>query len=243
MRGPEPSDAAMLAPAAGPRYPARASRARSRVTAEDASPGTDRPQDRPEPLSRRLLRAGGRRGESGTQTLGEVIEGLGDRSFGWLILIFATINLLPTPPGSTVVLAMPLLIVTAQMALGLGRIRLPGVIARRRVDRRAFQRMVLWLRPLIRPVERLVRPRLPRLFTPGSERTIGGFLFCVSAALSLPIPISVYLPAIALFVTAIGLVERDGAVTLAGLAIGLVAIAVTATLAMMIVTGAIAAAT
>ena len=53
------------------------------------------------------------------------------------------------------------------------------------------------------------------------------FLFCVALALFLPIPLSAYGPAIALFVTGFGLVERDGLVTLVGVALGMAAIVVT----------------
>jgi hypothetical protein len=189
-------------------------------------------------LSRRLFRAAGSRGAPEGQSLGEVLEGLGDRSFGWLVLIFSLANLMPLPPGSTLVLAIPLLLITAQMAMGLRRVRLPGFITRRRVDRKGFQRIVLRLRPLIRPIEKVVRARHEYVFAPGPERALGAFLLVVSTALFLPIPLSGYLPAIALFITGFGLVERDGLVTLGGVAVGMVAIIVTIVVGGMIFFGA-----
>lgn len=191
-------------------------------------------------LSRRLFRAAGQRGAPGDLMLGEVVAGLGDRSFGWLILLFSLINLMPWPPGSTVILGIPLVLVTGQMALGLRQVRLPGFVTRRRVGRKTFQRVVLRLRPLIRPIERVVRPRHAYVFAPRSERALGGFLVCVSLALLLPIPFSAYGPAIALFVTGFGLVERDGLVTLAGAALGVAAIVVTVVSATLIYFGAMA---
>lgn len=191
-------------------------------------------------LSRRLFRVAGERGAPGDLTLGEVISGLGDRSFGWLILLFSLINLMPWPPGSTLILGIPLVLVTGQMALGLRQVRLPSFITRRQVNRKTFQRVVLRLRPLIRPIERVVRPRHEYVFAPGPERALGVFLFCVAVALFLPIPLSAYGPAIALFVTGFGLVERDGLVTLAGAALGVVAIVVTAVSATLIYMGAVA---
>ncbi len=189
-------------------------------------------------MSRRLFRAVGVRGGADSLTLGEVIAGLGDRSFGWLILLFSLVNLMPLPPGSTLVLALPLLLVTGQMALGLRVVRLPGFITRRRVGRKTFQRVVLRLRPLMRPIERVVRPRQLYLFEPGPERMIGGVLFAVSVALFLPIPLSAYLPAIALFVAGFGLVERDGVVTTCGVALGVVSILVTVAVVGALVFGA-----
>lgn len=191
-------------------------------------------------LSRRLFRAAGPRGAPGDLTVGEVIAGLGDRSFGWMILLFSLVNLMPWPPGSTLILGIPLVLVTGQMALGLRAVRLPGFVTRRQVNRKTFQRVVLRLRPLIRPIERMVRPRLAYVFAPGPERALGAFLLCVSIALFLPIPLSAYGPAIALFVTGFGLVERDGVITLIGVALGVAAIVVTVVAATMIYLGAIA---
>lgn len=125
------------------------------------------------------------------------------------------------------VTSLPLLLLTGQMALGLRHVGLPAFIKRRRVPRNGVRRTVIRLRPLLRPIERVLRPRRLWLFQPPTERRIGALLFIVSLALFLPIPLSGYLPAIALLVTALGLVERDGTVTLIGMAIGVAAIIVT----------------
>lgn len=192
------------------------------------------PRRTPRRLSRRLFRAAGPRGPADGQTLGEVVAGLGERSFGWMIVLFSLVNLMPWPPGSTVILGVPLVIVTGQMALGLREVWLPGFITRRHVNRKAFQRVVLRLRPLMRPMERMVRPRHMYVFAPGPERALGVFLLAVAVALLLPIPLSAYGPALALFVTGVGLVERDGLVTLVGVGLGCVAIAVTVAVGGMI---------
>ncbi len=190
-------------------------------------------------LSRRLVRAAAReRGTAEDMSIGELIETLGDRSFGWCILLFGLINMLPMPVGSNMITSIPVVLLTGQMALGLHRVRLPRFVLNRRVSRKRFQKLVLWLGPAIRPVERLVRPRLDQVFAPRAERALGAFLFVVALALFAPIPLSGYIPAAALCLAAIGLVERDGAVTLAGAGLGLVAIAVTVVVAVMIFLGA-----
>ena len=51
-------------------------------------------------------------------------------------LIFALVNLLPVPVGSNRITAIPVIVLTAQMALGDDQVRLPGVIARRGIGRR-----------------------------------------------------------------------------------------------------------
>jgi hypothetical protein len=187
-------------------------------------------------MSRTLFRAAGRRAETDLVSISTLIAGLGDRSFGWLILLFALINLIPMPMG--MITSLPLILLTGQMAAGFEHVRLPGFITRLQVNRKAFQRVVLRLKPLIRPIEKIVRPRHDWLFQPKNERLLGFFLLVVSLALFIPIPLSGFIPAIALFITSFGLVERDGIITLAGIALGVVAIIITLAVGGMLVVGA-----
>jgi hypothetical protein len=187
-------------------------------------------------MSRTLFRAAGRRAETDLVSISTLIAGLGDRSFGWSILLFALLNLVPMPFG--MVTSLPLILLTGQMAAGFEHVRLPAFITRRRVNRKAFQRVVLRLKPLIRPIEKIVRPRHVWLFQPKNERLFGFFLLAVSLALFIPIPLSGFIPATALFVTAFGLVERDGIVTLAGIALGVLSIIITLTMVGVLLAGA-----
>lgn len=200
------------------------------------------PGERPFPLrrrlSRRLLRAAKPDPQAEPIALGELVVGLGDRSFGWCLLLFALVNLIPLPPGSNMVTAIPLLLLTGQMSLGYDYLHLPRFIAARQIDRRAFRRTVMRLHPLIAPIEKIVRPRHGFVFAPAYARPIAILLFAVAFNLFLPIPLSGYLPAGALFVSAFGLIERDGVVTLAGLALGIFSIAVSLTIIVLLFLGA-----
>ena len=193
-------------------------------------------------MSRRLLWAVRRCGDSSAVPLGEVLTDLGNRSFGWAILLFGLVNLIPMPFGSQMLTALPLLLLTAQMVLGFSHVRLPAFVNERCVSRRRFQRVVLRLQPVLRPLERILQPRLVWLFQRSSERLIGVLLFLVAIALFLPIPLSGFVAAFALFITGVGLSERDGLVTLLGLAIGCAALGVSTAEAVTIVAGMKAAA-
>lgn len=82
-------------------------------------------------LSRRLVRAASTCSpESDRMSLGELVASLGDRSFGWCILVFTLVNMLPLPPGTDMILSLPVLMLTAQMALGFDRVWLPGFLTR-----------------------------------------------------------------------------------------------------------------
>ncbi len=178
-------------------------------------------------LLRRLFRAAGERSDADEIAIADVLDKLGDRSFGWVLLFFAVFSLAPLPGGGLVT-AIPLFWVLGQMALGYPQVRLPDFISRRRVDRRAWQRLVMRMTPVIRPVERMLQPRMEHLFVSRNERLLGAFQCVTAFALFLPVPLSGFIPAAALVVTGLGLVERDGRVVLIGVALGLVSIVVTA---------------
>jgi hypothetical protein len=226
------------APAGSARHPPRETRFDPPMQPLAEPPILSLPPGRaiPRPLSRRLVRAASPRSCGDGMTVGDLIGTLGDRSFGWCIVLFALINLIPMPLGS-MIMSLPLILVAGQMALGLPKLRLPQAVMRREVGRKRFQKVVMRLRPLLRPIERIVRPRHAMVFTPRNEQAIGLVLLAVSVALFLPFPLSGYLPATALLVTGIGLVERDGLVTVAGVGLGLVAVAVTAAVALALVLG------
>ena len=189
-------------------------------------------------MARTLFRAAGRRAKTDLVSIGELIAGLGDRSFGWSILLFALVNLIPMPIGTNMITALPLILLTGQMAAGFDHVRLPRLITRRGINRRGFQRVVLRLKPVIRLIEKIVRTRHVWLFRPKNERMVGLLLLAVSLALFVPIPLSGFIPAAALFVTSFGLIERDGIVTLAGIALGVISIIITLVVGGMLVVGA-----
>lgn len=187
-------------------------------------------------LLRRLFRVAGERNDADEISIAEVIDKLGDRSFGWILLFFSVLSLLPIPGGGLVT-ALPLFWVLWQMAMGYPEVKLPAFITRYRVNRRTWQRLVLRMAPVIRPVERMTRPRMEQVFTRRNERMLGALQWLTAFALFLPVPLSGFIPAAALVVTGLGLVERDGKVVLIGAVLGVVSIIVTAIVIAMIVFG------
>ena len=124
------------------------------------------------------------------------------------------------------------------MALGMERVRLPEIVMRRTFNRRSFQKLVLRLGPLMRPIERMTGLRLPMMFSATQERLLGVFLLVVSLVLFLPVPVATWLLAISLLISGVGLVERDGPITFAGVLLGCLSIAATVAIGIMVLHGA-----
>src|SRR6056297_1131092 len=179
-------------------------------------------------LSLPILRTSRSQHLAGTLTLGNLLSELGEASFGWAIVVFSLLTLLPLPPGSTLITALPLLMTTSQMMLGYPHAKLPGPLARQRLDPVKLRRTVLRLRPVTRRLERVLTPRYTSLFARRNERVLGLVLFVIAFALFLPLPFSGWFPAISLFLFGVGLVERDGLVAMLGLIFGGASVLLTA---------------
>ncbi|MDV7144368.1 exopolysaccharide biosynthesis protein [Tropicimonas sp. TH_r6] len=188
-------------------------------------------------LSLPLLRTSRDHHRAGTLTLGNLISSLGEASFGWAIVLFSLLTFLPLPPGSSILTAIPLLVTTVQMMLGYPFVRLPGPMARMKLDQEKFRRTILRLRPITRRLERVLKPRHSVLFAPRNERLVGLLLFVISFALFLPVPFSGWFPAISMLIVGVGFVEQDGLVAAAGLVMGVLSVLLTVVLLVSISIG------
>ena len=155
----------------------------------------------------------------------DILRAMEDRAVVALILLFALPNVLPVPPGTSAILGAPLLFVTAQLALG-KKPWLPRAIARRSVATADFAALMNRAAPWLARAERLLRPRLQVLARPASEQLIGALCVVLALILFLPIPFGNMLPALAISVLALGVLQRDGVWVLAGVATAFVSIAV-----------------
>jgi len=153
----------------------------------------------------------------------DITESLGQRSFGFILLIFALPNSLPILgiPGVSTITGLPLLFVAVQMALGHKRVYLPRWIADSSLATADFQKLVNKVAPWLRRLEKLMKPRIPVLTHGNAERWLGAFCVLLAFLLVLPIPFGNLLPALGILFIALGLIESDGVCVLAGIALGI----------------------
>lgn len=158
-------------------------------------------------------------------SVADLLAVMQDRAVGALMFVFALPNVLPTPPGTSTVLGAPLIFLTAQLALGL-KPWLPAVIADRSMARTDFAAVVNKAAPWLAKAEALLRPRFGRLVQPPAEYAVGLICFLLAVILFLPIPLGNMLPALAICLFSLGVVEKDGGWILAGLATTVVSLVV-----------------
>jgi hypothetical protein len=184
---------------------------------------------RPLPLSARLAQIiAETKGERLSFT--DLAARLQSRAWGGLLFIFAAINVLPLPPGTSVFFAIPLMIVSAQMVVGRASPWFPAWINRRGVRTNELERLIAKIEGVEARIERVLKPRLATLTGPTATRLIG--LVCLLLALlaAIPIPLFHMAPAAAILLFGLALIYRDGALVIAAGVASVLSIAVDALL-------------
>lgn len=155
-------------------------------------------------------------------SLEDVVAKLGDRGLGVLMAIFAVPNIFPAPvPFGNVLFGIPVIILAIHLMLGWPRLVLPKTIARRSIGAGVLKSITPKLAGMLARIEPLLKPRLPAVSTPAGERLIGLICVVLSILSALPIPFGHMVPALALMVIGLGLIEHDGVAILLGAALGL----------------------
>lgn len=154
----------------------------------------------------------------GALTVRDAMAALEDRGLALVMLLMALPFLIPLPlPG----LSTPL-----GLAIGLYGLRVmlrlppwvPDFVARRSMSNTILTKVVGVASRWGHRVERMLKPRLKFMLWPAIDVPIGlSLLFCGAfLALPLPIPFTNSIPAIAIVLLLLGMIERDGLFIIAG---------------------------
>lgn len=154
-----------------------------------------------------------------------ILNVVGRRSAGGVLLVFSVPLMLPVPlPGIAVVFGVPLIVISTQLLLGRRRIWLPAWLARKSIARTEFITLVERARPILHRLELLVRPRVSWFADDWTIAPIGAICLLLAVIITLPVPFGHMLPGAAISILALGLLERDGLVVGLGLIVALLAL-------------------
>jgi len=153
-------------------------------------------------------------------TLASIVEALGSRSFGALILLGGTIlaspiAVIPSVPTAAGVL---IVIICMQVLLRRDHLWLPALLLRRSIAQDRMCRALRWLRKPAHWIDRVLRPRLRLLSGRPARMVIAAT--CLLIALALPVmelvPFSAHVAGLALTGFGLSLTARDGLLALFG---------------------------
>lgn len=184
-------------------------------------------QSRPLPLSQRLAQIVA---DSSSERLSfsDLARQLHARAWGGLLLIFAAINVLPLPPGTSFFFAIPLLLVSGQMVFGRASPWFPARIDRRGVTNQELTRLIDKIGWLELRVERIFKPRLASLTGRTATRLIGAACFILALVAAIPIPLFHMAPAVAIVLFGLSLIYRDGGLVIIAAIASLIALVIDA---------------
>ncbi len=159
-----------------------------------------------------------RENESGSITVGRLMDALSDRSFGVIIILFALPNAIVPIAW---VLGTPILLFAVQLVMGRQKPWLPEFMSRQEISRETFAKIASYVVKYLSTMEQWLKPRWNFLTTDAAERFIGLWMAFLVLVLLVPVPFGNALPAFGISIIAAGLIEKDGAAIVVGSIIGL----------------------
>ena len=169
----------------------------------------------PQNLEQMLDQIAGLAGDQQRIYMRQVVESVGSRSFGPLLLVIGVTLFSPLSgiPGMAVFAG---LLIAVQMLIGRKNFRLPAFILNRSVPQQKLLKAIDWVKPGARRIDRLIKPRLSFMMHPSSSYLLAGL--CVTVAAGLPflelVPFSSSIVGLALAILGLALVARDGLLVL-----------------------------
>ena len=165
----------------------------------------------------------------GTKTIGDLTDVFEDKSFAIAVLLLMITAALPIPTGGiTHVFELITLLLALEMICGRRTMWLPQRLLRRELGPATTQKAIPFIARRVRWFERFARPRLARVLQQRVTLSALGFvvlLLTIGAFVAPPFSGLDTLPALGVVVIALSLVLEDVVVTIIGIAIGLVGVA------------------
>lgn len=164
-----------------------------------------------------------------TVTIGDVLDAIGDRSYGPALLIPALIEITPVGgiPGLPTFLALILAVVAVQLLFDKEHLWLPQFIQRRTVSADKLHKAADKLNPFAARLDRWFHGRLTRFVRQPWPRIAA--VIVVALCLTVPplelVPFGSTAPMLAIAAFGLALLVRDGLLMIAALAISLAALA------------------
>lgn len=154
-------------------------------------------------------------------SLKEILALAGERIFGFLFVLLALPSALPVPaPGYSIPFGFIMLLLSAQLIGGRTRPWLPRRWREWSMSTKSVQGVMKKGIPWLRRIENLTRPRFTYICVSLPGRIIlGSAISLMAISMMIPIPGTNTVPAMGIFVTGFGLLEDDGAISLSGLVI------------------------
>lgn len=155
--------------------------------------------------------------------VGTLVGRLRRRSFGGILIVLALLGLVP---GISLFAGLVMIVPAIQMMIGLRAPVMPRFVRTYELSSDQLRTMIRKITPQLQYLERYVRPRWTVLTDAPMPNFAGLLILALALTIMLPIPFSNLLPALAVVLVALGMLERDGIALVVGLVVALFALIV-----------------
>ena len=160
-----------------------------------------------------------------TITLGSLIHQLGSKGFGVLLAILALPSALPIPaPGYSTPFGIAISLVALQIFAGRKTVWLPKQLHSIQFGQKLTNKMLTVATNFLNKIEKLIRPRYRFFKNVWIMRVIALQIVLLALLMVLPIPMTNTIPAMIIFLTAIGISENDGLICIISSLLSIIAI-------------------
>ena len=169
--------------------------------------------------------------EGGKTKISEIIEDFHENGI-LLAMVFFALPVavpLPYPPGFTTIMGIPLFILAFQMLIGSKQVKLPNKINNYEIKNSTLKIISEKIVPVIEAIEKYVKPRFSFARSVYCEQFVGFISLLAAVSVALPIPLTKAIPAGGITIMALGLLNRDGIVIVAGFIIAVIGMLVAIT--------------
>ena len=165
-------------------------------------------------------------------SVGEIMDTIGKRSFGPLLLLGGLLGMTPVSavPTAPSIIALITILVSVQLLFGRESVWIPRFLEKLSVKADRVKKTVKVSRKPARIVDRMVKPRLEALTRPWADRVVA--LVCMLVAMVVPplelLPFVAFVPSMAIATFGLGLIARDGLLVLTAFVISTTALGLAA---------------
>lgn len=155
--------------------------------------------------------------------LSELINNLGSKGFGLLLIFLSLPSALPVPaPGYSTPFGIAIALIALQLILGRSSLKLPKSLEKIEFKAGITRKILQYAIGFLDKTETFIKPRWPQMQSKKMQVLIALTLMLLATLMIFPIPMTNTLPAMIIFLMAISLSENDGLLTLISLGFSLI---------------------
>ena len=159
----------------------------------------------------------------GKTSIGDVLDSVGTRSFGPLLLLAGVVMVAPVVgdiPGVPMLMGLLVITSAAQVLLRQDHLWMPAWVLRRSVSHRKIQKGIGWVRPVGRVLDRWSKPRLTAVVHGAGVFVIGvaSAMIAMATPLMEVVPFSANVAGLAIAAYGLALIAQDGLIAILAMA-------------------------